>query len=74
MVRPATMDVQEEIVRLLAIQLRRTAKSQTEAIVELGKAGFGPTRIAQLLGTTADTAAQALSDAKKSKAKKGAAG
>ena len=37
---------QEEIVRLLAIQLRRGASSQGEAILELGRAGFGPKRIA----------------------------
>ena len=49
------MDPQEEIVRLLAIQLRRGVPSQGEAILELGRAGFGPTRIAELLGTTSNT-------------------
>jgi DNA-binding CsgD family transcriptional regulator len=54
------MDAQEEIVRLLAIQLRRSSASQGEAILELGRAGFRPTRIAELLGTTANTVNVAL--------------
>jgi hypothetical protein len=66
-----SMDRQEELVRLLAIQIRRASGSQAEAVVEMSKAGFGPTRIAELLGTTANTVNQALSDAKKRKAKKG---
>lgn len=61
------MDPQEEIVRLLAIQLRRGAASQTEAILELGRSGFGPKRIADLLGTTANTVNVALT---KDRAKK----
>jgi DNA-binding CsgD family transcriptional regulator len=55
----------EEIVRLLAIQLRRDAESQAEAIEEMNKAGFGPSRIAQLLGTTPNTVNVAISNAKK---------
>jgi DNA-directed RNA polymerase specialized sigma24 family protein len=69
MAKQTTMDAHEEMVRLLAIQIRRTAKTQAEAIVEMGKAGFGPTRIAQLLGTTTGTAEQALADAKRAKKK-----
>jgi DNA-directed RNA polymerase specialized sigma24 family protein len=68
--KTTTMDAREEIVRLLAIQIRRTAKSQAEAIAEMGKVGFGPTRIAQLLGTTTGTAEQALTNAKRAKTKK----
>ena len=49
------MDAQEEIVRLLALQIRMQFESQAEAILELSKAGFGPTRIAELLGTTPGT-------------------
>jgi DNA-binding CsgD family transcriptional regulator len=67
------MDRQEKLVRLLAIQVRRGSASQAEAAVEMSKAGFGPTRIADLLGTTANTVNQALNDAKR-KAKKGGSG
>jgi len=58
------MDTQEEIVRLLAIQLRRGSESQAEAILELSRTGFGPTRIAELLGTTANTVNVTLQKAK----------
>ncbi len=53
--REAQMEPLEEIVRLLAIQIRRGSGSQGEAALELSRAGFGPTRIAQLLGTSAAT-------------------
>lgn len=59
------MDTQEEVVRLLAIQLRRDTESQAEAIDEMNRAGFGPSRIAELLGTTPNTVNVALSSAKK---------
>jgi DNA-binding NarL/FixJ family response regulator len=59
------MDSQEEIVRLLAIQVRRGFESQTQAILELSRAGFGPTRIAELLGTTANTVGVTLQKAKR---------
>jgi hypothetical protein len=49
------VDPMEEIVRLLAIELRRQTESQAEAINEMSRAGFGPTRIAELLGTTPNT-------------------
>jgi hypothetical protein len=55
----------EEVVRLLAIQLRREAESQAQAIEEMSKAGFGPSRIAELLGTTPNTVNVAISNAKK---------
>jgi DNA-directed RNA polymerase specialized sigma24 family protein len=59
------MDPQEELVRLHVIDLRRRLGSQTEAIVELRQAGFGPSRIAELLGTTANTVNVTLQKAKK---------
>jgi len=34
------MDAQEEIVRLLAIQIRRASANQSEAVLELARAGF----------------------------------
>lgn len=54
----------EEVVRLLAIQLRRQTESQAEAINELHRSGFGPTRIAELLGTTANTVNVSISKQK----------
>lgn len=63
------MDQQEEIVRLLALQIRMQFESQTDAIRELNKAGFGPARIAELLGTTAGTVGVTLAKTKKRAAK-----
>jgi hypothetical protein len=63
--RTQSMDIQEEMVRLLAIQLRREAGSQAQAIEEMSRAGFGPSRIGELLGTTANTVNVALNDARK---------
>jgi DNA-directed RNA polymerase specialized sigma24 family protein len=59
------MDAQDEIVRLLAIQVRKQFENQADAIREFDRAGFGPTRIAELLGTTAGTVNVALARAKK---------
>jgi DNA-directed RNA polymerase specialized sigma24 family protein len=59
------MDTQEEIVRLLAIDLRLRLGSQGEVIQELNKAGFGPTRIAELIGTTPNTVNVTIQKAKK---------
>jgi hypothetical protein len=67
------MDTQEEIARLLAIQIRMKFESQADAIRELSKSGFGPTRIAELLGTTAGTVNVTLAKTKKSTAKKASA-
>jgi hypothetical protein len=63
------VDTQEEIVRLLAIQVRSQYENQVDAIRELSRAGFGPTRIAQLLGTTAGTVNVTLAKSKKRNAK-----
>ncbi len=59
------MDTQEEIVRLLALQVRMRFETQAEAIRELSRAGFGSSRIAELLGTTAGTVGVTLAKAKK---------
>jgi DNA-binding NarL/FixJ family response regulator len=59
------LDPIEELVRLMAIDLRMRAQSQSEAILELNRAGFGPTRIAELLGTTANTVNVTIQKAKK---------
>lgn len=55
----------EELVRLMAIELRRRSQSQGEAILELSRAGFGPSRIAELLGTTPNTVNVTIQKAKK---------
>jgi DNA-directed RNA polymerase specialized sigma24 family protein len=48
----------DEVVRLLALQARFLFPSQAEAAVALHKAGFGNSRIAELLGTTSATVAK----------------
>jgi DNA-directed RNA polymerase specialized sigma24 family protein len=58
-------DLLDELVRLQVMQLRRTMGTQAEIIVELGQAGFGQARIAELLGTTPGTVKVALQRARK---------
>ena len=65
------MESQEEIVRLLVMQIRPRFETQAEAIREFGKAGFSANRIAELLGTTPGTAKDALAKGKQAQAKKG---
>jgi len=60
---------QEEIVRLLALQIRMSCEIQADTIRELSRAGFGPSRIGELLGTTAGTVGVTLAKAKKRAAK-----
>lgn len=60
------MDKQDEIVRLLIMQMRGAAfETQADAIRELGEAGFAPARIAELLGTSRGTVDVTLARAKK---------
>ena len=66
------MDAQEEIVRLLATQIRLQFKNQSDAIRELTRSGFGPTRIAELLGTTPGTVNVTLAKSKKRGTRKAA--
>jgi hypothetical protein len=65
------MDTQEEIVRLLVLLIRMRLDSQAEAIQELSKAGFGRSRIAELVGTTPGTVGVALARTKKQATRKG---
>lgn len=58
---------EEELVRLAVLLLRRMVGTQADTIVELSRAGFTPTRIAMLLGTTPNTVNQALVRSKKKK-------
>lgn len=59
------MEPLEELVRLMAIDLRLRLSSQGEVIQELNKAGFGPSRIAELIGTTPNTVNVTIQKAKK---------
>lgn len=58
------MEPIEEVARLLAIQIRRTAPTQAEAILELSRAGFSARRVAELLGTTPATVEKDLQRAR----------
>jgi len=60
----------DELVRLHALDVRRGSASQVDAILELSKAGLGPSRIADLLGTTPGTVNVALAKAKKRTSKR----
>lgn len=64
------MEPQEELVRLIATQIRLQLDNQGVAIQELSKSGFGPTRIAELLGTTPGTVTVTLAKQKRRKVKK----
>jgi DNA-directed RNA polymerase specialized sigma24 family protein len=48
-------DLLDEVVRLLALQVRLGLDNQSRAILELNRAGFANARAAALLGTTPDT-------------------
>jgi DNA-directed RNA polymerase specialized sigma24 family protein len=61
----------EEIVRLLVTQLRLQLESQAALVSELNRAGFGPSRIADLLGTTPGTVNVAIQRAKQRASRKG---
>ena len=50
-----TDELLDEVVRLLALSLRRGMDTQTEAINAFGDAGLSAPRIAELLGTTPGT-------------------
>jgi len=69
--RRGEMDSTEELVRLVAIQIRLGLPNQTQAILELSRAGFGPTRIAELLGTSPATAKVTIAKARKKGASSG---
>ena len=65
------MSRDDEIARLVAVLIRLKVENQTQAILELGKAGIPNTRIAELLGTTPDTAKVTLARARKKTGRKG---
>lgn len=55
MTAPETGSI-DELARLLALLVRLEIGSQAETIVELDRLEIGPSRIAELLGTTPATA------------------
>jgi hypothetical protein len=73
MAAPKKMDTGDEMVRLMVINLRRTARSQAEVIIELDRAGFGQSRIADLLSTSRNVVNVTLNTAKKREAQGGRA-
>jgi DNA-binding CsgD family transcriptional regulator len=60
-----TDELLDEIVRLLALSLRRGMETQTEAINAFGEAGLSTNRIAELVGTTPGTVKSARTRATK---------
>jgi hypothetical protein len=54
-----------ELLRFKAIELKATCGNQNDAILEMSKVGFPPSRIATLLGTTPGTVNTAIQRAKK---------
>ena len=54
----------DEIVRLLALSLRRETDNQTDAILLLSQAKLDSNRIAELVGTTPATVRSTQSKAK----------
>jgi DNA-directed RNA polymerase specialized sigma24 family protein len=59
-----TNQLLDEIVRLLALEVRNGAESQTAAITLLSDAGLEPNRIAELVGTTPATVRSAQARAR----------
>jgi DNA-binding CsgD family transcriptional regulator len=67
--RRLEIEPMDEIARLLALQIRLSLDSQTQAILELSRIGLSPRRIGELLGTSANTANVTIQKAKKPKPK-----
>lgn len=64
-----TDELLDEVVRLLALSLRRGMDTQSEAIYAFGEAGLSDARISELLGTTVATVRSARQKAAKRKTK-----
>lgn len=59
------MEAIEETNRLLATLVRLQCETQAQAILELNRSGLGAARIAELLGTTTNTANVTIQRAKR---------
>jgi DNA-directed RNA polymerase specialized sigma24 family protein len=55
----------DQIIRLLALNLVKDMETQKEQILTLASFDFGPSEIAELIGTTSNTVNVTLSRAKK---------
>lgn len=55
----------DDVARLLAVLIKLHTPTQAEAIVEMRRSGIGPARIADLLGTSANTVNVTLARAKR---------
>jgi len=65
------VEAADQMVRLLLMQMRGMRfETQADAIRELGRAGFPPARIAELLDTTPGTVKVTLARANRSNAKR----
>lgn len=60
-------ELQEETVRLLVLLLRKGETQQSSLITQMSGIGFRTGRIAELLGTTANTVNVTIQKAKKKK-------
>jgi len=58
-------DKLDDVARLLAVLIKLQTPTQAEAIREMSRSGLGPTRIAQLLGTTPNTVNVTIGKSKK---------
>ena len=65
-----TEELLDQLIRLQALQIRVSMQSQAEAIVEMNKSGIGPSRIAEIMGTTPGTVNVAIQRAKPKSATK----
>jgi hypothetical protein len=63
------LDPQDDLARLLAIQIKLTVGGQGDAISELSRVGIPNVRIGELLGTATDTVKVTVQRDKKSAAK-----
>jgi hypothetical protein len=58
------------IIRLLALNLVKDKRSQTEKILQLSSSGFAPVEISEILKTTRNVVSVTLNEAKKRRQKK----
>jgi hypothetical protein len=65
------LEALDELSRLAVLLLKRISSSQSELIVDLHHAGIKTARIAELVGTTANSANQAIQRDKRAKKKEG---
>lgn len=62
-----SIELQEEVVRLLVLLLKKGETQQSSLITQMSGIGFRTGRIAELLGTTSNTVNVTIQKAKKKK-------